>query len=169
MKVSLAVGGIMLAMILGTPAVRAQGDATSDAALVTGAPVKTILPADALRLAQDNGANILLVDTQQPDDYAQGHVPGAISYPWIDGVTRIKQFPIPLPRGKTLIFYGMPNDTRDLAKNLAPFGYSDVKVMDVRGWYKWVVLKAPQAATAQPTSNQTSTLGKDAGVAAPAK
>ena len=114
MKALLVVGSILLTMISGASTARAQDDSVSDATLVTGAPVKTILPADALRLAQDKSANVLLVDTQQPDDYTQGHVPGAISYPWVDGVTKIKQFPIPLPRDKTLIFYGMPNDTRDL-------------------------------------------------------
>ncbi|HXQ24897.1 MAG TPA: rhodanese-like domain-containing protein [Candidatus Acidoferrales bacterium] len=144
----LAVAGLSAAMILSAPAVRAQDDAAfSDPTVAMGAavaPAQTIAPADVLKLMQDRDAKIALVDTQPVDGYAEGHIPGAINYPW---VMRIKSFPISLPRNKTLIFYGScPNDTTDIVKQLAQFGYFDVKIMD-GGWYKWLELKYPAAGT----------------------
>jgi rhodanese-related sulfurtransferase len=150
MKTSLAVMAILAVMILGAPAVRAQDDAAfsdpaaSDPTLVTAAanPAQMIAPADVLKMTQDKSANFALVDTQPVDGYADGHIPGAINYPW---VMKIKNFPIALPRNKTLVFYGScPNDTSDIVKQLAQFGYFNVKIMD-GGWYKWLALKYPTA------------------------
>lgn len=150
MKTSLAAMALMLAVMIGAPAVLAQDDsaftdpATSDPTLVAeaAAPVQTIAPADVLKMMQDKSARFALVDTQPVDGYADGHIPGAISYPW---VMQIKNFPIPLPRDRMLIFYGScPNDTRDTVRKLAQFGYFNVKIMD-GGWYKWLDLKYPSA------------------------
>jgi rhodanese-related sulfurtransferase len=150
MKTSLAVMALMLAAILNAPAVLAQDDsaftdpATSDPTLVAeaAAPVQTITPADVLKMMQDKSATFALVDTQPVDGYAEGHIPGAVSYPW---AMQIKNFPIPLPRDRVLIFYGScPNDTSDTVKKLAEFGYFNVRIMD-GGWYKWLALKYPAA------------------------
>ena len=150
MKTSLAVMAILAAMILGAPAVRAQDDAAfsdpaaSDPTLVAAAanPAQMITPADVLKMTQDKSANFALVDTQPVDGYVEGHIPGAVNYPW---VMRIRNFPIALPRNKTLVFYGScPNDTSDIVKQLAQFGYFNVKIME-GGWYKWMALKYPTA------------------------
>jgi 3-mercaptopyruvate sulfurtransferase SseA len=151
MKTSLAVAVLMFATILSAPTMRAQDDgafaadpAASDPTLVAAAaaPVQMIAPADVLKLMRDKDVKFALVDTQPVDGYAEGHIPGAINYPW---AMQIKTFPIPLPRDKTLIFYGScPNDTSDTVKKLAQFGYFDVKIMD-GGWYKWLELKYPTA------------------------
>lgn len=150
MKMSLAIAAVMLAMIFGAPAMRAQDDAaftdpaTPDPTLVAeaAAPVQTIAPADVLEMMRDKSVTFALVDTQPVDGYAAGHIPGAISYPW---TMKIKNFPIPLPRDRELIFYGScPNDTSDTVKKLAEFGYFNVKIMD-GGWYEWLELKYPTA------------------------
>jgi rhodanese-related sulfurtransferase len=160
-KALLAVMTLMVGMILCAPALRAQDDAfadpaTSDPTLVAAAaaPVQTIAPVDVLKMMQDKTANFALVDTQPPDGYAAGHIPGAMSYPW---VMQIKTFPIPLPRDKTLIFYGScPNDTSDTVRKLAQFGYFNVKIMD-GGWYKWLELKYPSVG---PESNSSPDLSQ---------
>jgi rhodanese-related sulfurtransferase len=166
MKTSLLAMALMLAVMIGAPAVLAQDDsaftdpATSDPTLVAeaAAPVQTIAPADVLKMMQDKSAKFALVDTQPVDGYADGHIPGAISYPW---VMQIKNFPIPLPRDRMLIFYGScPNDTSDTVKKLAQFGYFNVKIMD-GGWYKWLELKYPTANNSSPDlSELTGARGK---------
>jgi len=152
MKKSLAMGAILAAMIFSASAMRAQDDpassdpANSDPALVAAAaaPVQTIAPEEVLKLMDAKDASIQLVDTQPADGFTEGHIPGAVNYPW---VMRIKTFPIALPRNKTLIFYGScPNDTADIVKQLAEYGYLNVKIMD-GGWYKWLELKYPAAGT----------------------
>jgi rhodanese-related sulfurtransferase len=147
MKTTLAVMALMLAMILSAPVMRAQeNDASMDPAVIArdSAPVQTIAPADVLKMMQDNTAKFALVDTQPVDGYADGHIPGALNYPW---VMQIKHFPISLPRDRTLIFYGScPHDTDDIVSKLAEFGYTNVKIMD-GGWYKWLELKYPSTGT----------------------
>jgi rhodanese-related sulfurtransferase len=108
------------------------------------------------KLMQEKNANFALVDTQPADGYSEGHILGAINYPW---VMQIKRFPIDLPRNKQLILYGScPHDTEDMVAKLAEFGYSNVKIMD-GGWYKWLELKYPSAgaesgASAEPSVSQ---------------
>jgi len=141
---------LMSAMILSAPILRAQDQATANdpanldpsMAAATTTPIQTIAPVDVLKMMQDKSAKFALVDTQPAEGYAEGHIPGAISYPW---AMQIKSFPIPLPRDRVLIFYGScPNDTSDTVKKLAEFGYFNVKIMD-GGWYKWMELKYPTA------------------------
>ena len=163
MKTTLALMALMLAMILAGPDVRAQDGsasndpATSDPTLIAAAaaPVQMIAPADVLQMMRDKSAKFALVDTQPVDGYTSGHIPGAISYPW---VMQIKNFPIPLPRDRMLIFYGScPNDTSDTVKKLAEFGYFNVKIMD-GGWYKWLALKYPTAGAESNPSPDLSQL-----------
>jgi rhodanese-related sulfurtransferase len=170
MKKSFAVMALLLTAILAAPTVRAQDDAAfsdpavSDPTLIAAAaaPVQTIAPADVLKMMQDKDANFALVDTQPVDGYAEGHIPGATNYPW---VMRIKNFPIALPRNKTLVFYGScPNDTSDIVKQLAQFGYFNVKIME-GGLDKWMALKYPvtgkgEAASPDPQLSQLTNAPK---------
>jgi 3-mercaptopyruvate sulfurtransferase SseA len=178
MKTSLALAAAaLLALAFSAPVSRAQQEdlASVDPTLATTpmpAP-QTVAPEAVLKMVQDKDSAIALIDTQPADGYTEGHIQGAISYPW---VMRITKFPVPLPRNKTLLLYGScPNDTSDMIKQLAEFGYSNIKVMD-GGWYKWVALKYPaegrgdyaqahpatarsavaEAATSQPTAAQPS-------------
>jgi len=150
---------IVSTMTLVAATIRAQDGATmdpatSDPALVeaTATTAQTVEPADVLKMMHDKDAQYAIVDTQPVQGYAEGHIPGAISYPW---AMQIKTFPIPLPRDRLLIFYGScPNDTSDTVKKLAEFGYFNVKIMN-GGWYKWLELKYP---TADSDSNSSPDL-----------
>jgi rhodanese-related sulfurtransferase len=144
MKASIAVVALLFAMSFSASALRAQdnnADAVDPAmAMSASNPVPVVTPAEVLKLMQQKDSSVLLVDTQPASGYADTHIPGAVSYPW---VMRISKFPISLPRDKTLIFYGScPNDTSDTVKQLAEYGYFNVKIMD-GGLYKWVDLKYP--------------------------
>jgi rhodanese-related sulfurtransferase len=164
MKTSLA--GVAIVVLTGTmlavPAVRAQDDVgTADPALIaaSAAPVQAVEPADVLKMIDDKRTDIVLVDTQPADGYTEQHIPGAKNYPW---VMQIKNFPIPLPRNKVLIFYGScPNDTSDIVKKLGEFGYFNVKIMD-GGIEKWIALKYPIVGTAQPTPDVSQLIAKPA-------
>jgi len=172
MKTWLAGGSaILLAMIFGIPIAGAQDDAgISDPAFVaaSAAPPETIRPADVLKMIDDKRADIALVDTQPPDGYAEQHIPGAINYPW---VMQIKNFPIPVPRNKLLIFYGScPNDTSDMVKKLGEFGYLNIQILD-GGIEKWLALKYPVAGTrsgAQPAPEISELTAKPAKNSKPA-
>ena len=156
---AIAAGILLAAMMLAAPAARAQNTqpdsaandpAFQDPALAAASalPLQTIAPADVLKLMNDKRSEIALVDTQPASGFAGTHIPGAINYPW---VMRIKTFPIALPRNKTLIFYGScPNDTADIVRQLAEFGYFNVKIMD-GGLEKWMESKYP---TVGPSGNQ---------------
>jgi len=144
MKASIAFVVLLFAVSVAPSALRAQqndaGPVDPAAEMAAATPVQTVTPADVLKLMQQKDANIVLVDTQPTSGFADTHIPGAISYPW---VMRIAKFPISLPRDKTLIFYGScPNDTGDTVKQLAEYGYFNVKIMD-GGLYKWEALKYP--------------------------
>ena len=144
MKATIAAVALLFAVSFGVSALRAQQDDSGPldptAEMAATSPVVSVTPADVLRLMQQKDANVVLVDTQPASGYADTHIPGAVNYPW---VMRISKFPISLPRDKTLIFYGScPNDTSDTVKQLAQYGYFNVKIMD-GGLYKWVDLKYP--------------------------
>ena len=145
MKLSVAMAGVLLAMAFSASTVRAQNDlADVDPSIAPQPAPETVAPDAVLKMVQDKDPNVALVDTQPVDGYAEGHIPGATNYPW---VMRVKVFPISLPRNKTLVMYGScPHDTEDLIRQLAEFGYTNIKVMD-GGWYKWVALKYPAAGT----------------------
>ena len=159
MKTCVAVVALLLtASFCGS--VRAQDNTTgpTDPAMemATANPVPVLTAAEVLKLTQQKSSNILLVDTQPASGYADTHIPGAVNYPW---VMRITTFPISLPRDKTLIFYGScPNDTSDIVKQLAQYGYFNVQIMD-GGLYRWVDLKYPVARGTEaqhPDLSQTS-------------
>ncbi len=156
---ALATGTALLALAVAAPAQAQQQDLASVDPTITEAiapPPQLVTPEAVLKMVQDKDSSIALVDVQPAEGYADGHLPGAASYPW---VMRITKFPIALPRNKTLVLYGScPNDTGDMIKQLAEFGYFNIKVMD-GGWYKWVALKYPaegkgEYAQAHPATSE---------------
>ena len=154
MKMSVAMAALLAALALSAPTVRAQQAlADVDPSIVAQPAPPTVAPEAVLKMVQEKDPTIALVDTQPVDGYAEGHIPGAINYPW---VMRVKVFPISLPRNKTLIMYGScPHDTEDLIRQLAEFGYTNIKVMD-GGWYKWVALKYPAAGKGDNPTSQSA-------------
>lgn len=147
MKKWLAVAGLIFGMFLSVPVVSAQEDdgGPVDPAAMAAPPVQFIKPADVLKLIQDKATTFQLVDTQPAEAFEEGHVPGAVNFPW---VAQIKP-PVSLPRNKMLILYcpcTHDEDSIDMTNKLAEFGYYNVKVLE-GGWYKWVALKYPIEGT----------------------
>ncbi len=82
----------------------------------------------------------LFVDARTPDDYEEGHIPGAISFPVGAFNERIPQFLEEYPRDRQIIVYcsGIDcHDSHDLASLLKEQGYHDVLVY-TRGFSGWI-------------------------------
>jgi len=139
-----------------------------DASMVP--PVTFIKPAEVLKMMNDHDTSFVLVDTQPEEAFADGHIPGAINFPWVQQVRP----PISLPRDKMLVLYCPCNhdeDSIDMYKKLAEFGYLNTKVLE-GGWYKWVALKYPvegtDAADAIKMANAAAASGETGGTASSA-
>ena len=145
----LALGTLAAVFALAPKGAVAQEDNTQggfeDPTQMAAPPPTFISPADVKKMIENKDTSFQLVDTQPEEAYAEGHIPGAINYPWVQQVRP----PISLPRNKTLIFYCPCNhdeDSIDMYKKLAEFGYLNTKILE-GGWYKWVALKYPVEGT----------------------
>lgn len=145
----LAMGFLALAVFFALPKPATAQDDAGQAGFedptAVAPPPTFISPADVKKMMDEHDTSFVLVDTQPEEAYADGHIPGAINYPW---VAQVKP-PIDLPRNKTLIFYCPCNhdeDSIDMYKKLAEFGYLNTKILE-GGWYKWVALKYPVVGT----------------------
>jgi 3-mercaptopyruvate sulfurtransferase SseA len=93
------------------------------------------------KLIDSKSPDILVVSNDPQESYDEGHIPGAVSFPWA------MEFKPPrnLPRNKTLILYcscAHEEDSTDVAGKLRQFGYRNVKVLD-GGYLRWQELKYP--------------------------
>jgi rhodanese-related sulfurtransferase len=94
-----------------------------------------------LKTLIDGKADIVVLDCQGKSAYAKGHIPGAVSLPWVaslnpEDVER-------LPAGKPIVTYcdcgPGEADSADVASQLIGMGITDVKVLAdpaIRGWIK---------------------------------
>jgi rhodanese-related sulfurtransferase len=137
----------MLVSMLGVAAYTgiAQEGRPTDDAMMDEAPAVQYekVTCDELKKLIDTKATdgLVIVDLSPKDIYDEGHIPGAISYPW---VSQIKP-PITLPRNKTLILYCpcvAEEDSIDMANKLRQFGYFKMKLL-LGGSLKWDELKYP--------------------------
>ena len=93
------------------------------------------------KMIDSKTADILVVSNDPQESFEEGHIPGAISFPWADTL----KVPVALPRNKTLILYcscSHEEDSSDMAAKLARFGYRNVKLLE-GGFLKWSELKYP--------------------------
>jgi rhodanese-related sulfurtransferase len=97
---------------------------------------------DELKKMIDSKADDFLVVSNDPQEsYDEGHIPGAVSFPWENNL----KVPVTLPRNRTLILYcscAHEEDSNDTAAKLAKFGYRNIKVLE-GGLLKWLDLKYP--------------------------
>jgi rhodanese-related sulfurtransferase len=100
-----------------------------------------IRPDELKRMIDSKATDFLVVSNDPQESFDEGHIPGAVSFPWVDKL----RGPINLPRGKTLILYcacSHEEDSSDMAGKLALFGYRNVMVLE-GGILKWTELKYP--------------------------
>lgn len=101
--------------------------------------VPEFMPPEELKRHIDQKSDgVVIVDTAATPIWEEEHIPGALSFPWVRDIS----LPVPLPRDKMLVIYCAckdHEDSADMAKKLARFGYLDVKVLK-GGWFKWLDL-----------------------------
>jgi len=84
---------------------------------------------------RDAGESLLVVDVREPEDYREGHIPGAVSVPRgvlemrIDEVTTDEEHPI-------VCYCGGGSRSALSARTLGEMGYRNVESLsgDLRGW-----------------------------------
>jgi rhodanese-related sulfurtransferase len=91
----------------------------------------------------DAGEKLLLVDTREDNEWANGHIPGAIHLG--KGIIErdIEQV-VPDARAKLILYCGGGFRSALAAENLQKMGYANVESMD-GGWKGWVSAGLPTA------------------------
>ena len=85
-----------------------------DPTAMAAPPAQFIAPADIKKMMDNKDTSFQLVDTQPEEAFAEGHIPGAINYPWVQQVKP----PIPLPRNKMLVLYCPCNHDEDSTRHV---------------------------------------------------
>ena len=100
-----------------------------------------VTPAELKEMIESK-ADIVILDNQPKAGYDAGHIPGAISFPWVKEIKSA----VTLPHDKPLILYCACDAEEDAihmaALLLEGFMYTNVKVLK-GGWLKWVELGYP--------------------------
>jgi rhodanese-related sulfurtransferase len=101
-----------------------------------------LITAEELKKLIDEGADIMVVDTQDEGIYPIKHIKGAINFPWAPVIRE----PINLPRVKLLIVYcGCAGEeaSKSVARQLmSNWGFKQIKVLD-GGFSRWLRLGYP--------------------------
>ncbi|HVO91491.1 MAG TPA: sulfurtransferase [Terriglobales bacterium] len=110
-----------------------------------------------------NDPNVHIVDARPPQQYANGHIPGAVNLPGTNGIPRsadgemasAEEFSsvagkLGIGNGGTIIVYDIPNQHMGLvAWAFLYYGHGDVRLLD-GGFEKWT--REGRAVSVQPTS-----------------
>ena len=98
-----------------------------------------LITVEELKKLMDEGANLVVVDTQDERIFPIKHIKGAINFPWAPVIRE----PINLPRAKLLIIYcGCAGEeaSKSVAQQLmSDWGFKKVKVLD-GGFNRWLKL-----------------------------
>ncbi len=98
-----------------------------------------MMPEELKKHIDERSPGIVIVDTAAPPVWEEGHIPGAVNFPYSKNISA----PVPLPRDKTLVIYCAckdHEDSADVARQLSLLSYRHVKVLK-GGWFKWLELK----------------------------
>ena len=101
-----------------------------------------VTPEALKEMIERRDPNILIVDVQPKGVYDQGHIRGAVNFPWERDLKSNGN----LPRDKTLILYcdcGQEEDSTDVAIQLRnKWGYTNIKLLE-GSWSMWRQLGYP--------------------------
>lgn len=118
----IALAGVMLVSAACAPAAPAEGAAVSD-----------ISPADYQSQFVSTAADHLLIDVRTPEEFATGHIAGAINISVETIADRLSE----IPQGQTIVLYCRSgNRSAQAAQILAGAGYTGIR--DLGGINDWV-------------------------------
>lgn len=136
--------GIACALALAVNHFRPAGiDLVADwspaARLKAAAGGSLVIPlADAVALYETR--EVVFVDARLPEEYAAGHIPGALSLPWVLVDEYEERFFKAVPDPSAIVIVYCDGEacslSGDLARMLVDMGYAHVKVL-VDGWGAW--------------------------------
>ncbi len=107
------------------------------AALPLPAGLRSISPEQAYAAFQSQSS--LFIDARSPEEYARGHIPGALNLPAKDFDSRFPGFADRIESAKSIIVYCRSvecSDAVEVAEKLRDLIPSSVGVFD-RGWEAW--------------------------------
>lgn len=104
--------------------------------------VKETNVADVKR-RMDGGEKFLLVDVREDNEWANGHVPGAV-HMGRGVIERDIEARVPETSAKLILYCGGGFRSALVAENLQKMGYTNVESMD-GGWKGWVAEGLPTA------------------------
>jgi rhodanese-related sulfurtransferase len=126
-------------------------DWSPKARLATGAGVNLEISFEDAQALFFAGAALFL-DARSPQEYAAGHIQGALNLPWETFGDAFAQVMSGLPQDAAVVTY-CDGETcalsRDLAFSLLQAGYFDVRVL-VNGWSRWLDSHLPVTTGGKP-------------------
>ena len=97
---------------------------------------------EELKKMMEEGATVVIVDTNEEMNYKMKHIKGAVHFPWVKVIGK----PDPLPKNKLLVLYcGCIGEeaSEDVAQQLMKdYGFTNIKVLD-GGLMRWIKLGYP--------------------------
>jgi len=126
LSILLLAAGLPTAALAGDPPARVQAEAPAATPLID---------ADQLLALKKTGSELLLLDVRKPEEFAAGHVPGAINIPHDQLANRLAE--LPASRDKPVVVYCRSGRRAALAEDvLRQGGYTKVQHLkgDMLGW-----------------------------------
>ena len=116
--------------------------ATQEAAEAQPAPEATAAPkaeyrqltAEQAKARMDSGDEVIILDVRTPEEYAQGHIPGAVLLP-VSNITSDALELLPDKSAEILVYCRSGNRSRQAANALVDMGYT--AVYDFGGIGSW--------------------------------
>lgn len=101
-------------------------------------------PKELLEIIESNRKDVLILDVRQPEEFSQGHIPGAINIPIRELPQRIKELPANLEMPIITICHSGARSAY-AAMFLRGYGYAHVRSLDL-GMHRWKELRLPIVA-----------------------
>jgi phage shock protein E len=114
------------------------------------AQLTQVTPDALLTMQADKKASLLLLDVRTPEEFAAGHIPGAVNIPYDQVATHLGE----IPKGEEVVLYCHSGRRAGLAaETLAAHGYTKLAHLtgDMPGWQ---AAGRPVEATTDPATPQ---------------
>jgi 3-mercaptopyruvate sulfurtransferase SseA len=142
---SFAIAALAILLALGVNAMRADGIPLvadwSPAARLQATTGKTDLVVPmAQAIAFHDAREAVFVDARSPEEYAAGHIAGAINIPWEQVFDYLEQFFNAVPDNNTIVVVYCDGEGCPLSEELVllmlDLGYENARIL-VNGWSLW--------------------------------
>jgi len=104
-------------------------------------PAVPLISAAELADRIEAGSPPFILDVRNPDEFAQGHIPGAINIPYRELSTRLEELPI--AKSEEVVVHCYKGNRAGIAEEtLRESGYSNVRDLDGH-WNEWAAAGLP--------------------------